>query len=356
MNPLAPLGGLLPAGLAEPLLALRWAWPWMLATAPLPWLSRLLPAATPANHTGLQLPFLDQMLAGTRSIGAAAGPARRRLAWLAWLLLVIAAARPQWLGPPLPQPLSGRDLMLAVDISNSMRTPDYQLDGITVDRLHAVKAVAGDFIERRHGDRLGLILFGSRAYLQTPLTHDRSTVRQLLEEAVIGLAGPRTAIGDALGLAIKRLRDADADADAGDNGQRGHADPPVLILLTDGANTAGVLDPRQAANLAAQAGLRVYTIAIGGRGGHPMGGNDLDAETLAAIASTTGGRHYQAGDARQLAQIYAELDRLEPAPGESEPLRPLHELYPWPLGAALLLALTLGLVPAARHPGGRHAG
>jgi Ca-activated chloride channel family protein len=235
-------------------------------------------------------------------------------------------------------PLAGRDLMLAVDVSGSMDHEDYRLNGRPVNRLDVVKAVAGRFIDRREGDRAGLILFGSRAYLQTPLTYDRETVRTMLEEAVIGLAGRETAVGDAIALAVKRLKEQPQDN-------------RVLILLTDGANTAGNLEPRQAARLAALAGVRVYTVGIGGG---PVGirtpigvlaqkGSGLDPETLQAIADATGGRYFQATDTAQLEQVYAELDRLEPSVRDSRSFRPLKAIYMWPAAAALLLSIGLAL-------------
>ncbi len=220
-------------------------WPWALAALPLPLLAhRLLPAARPRLGSALRLPFYAQLPGLADPAGNAAGRARRWLAALAWLLLVLAAVRPQWLGEPVQLPVSGRDLMLAVDLSGSMEQQDYTLNGRPVNRLEVVKAVAGRFIERRVGDRLGLILFGSRAYVQTPMTYDRGTVQAMLDDAVIGLAGRETAIGDAVTLAVKRLREQPEDN-------------RVLILLTDGANTAGGVEPRDAAALAAQAGVRV---------------------------------------------------------------------------------------------------
>jgi Ca-activated chloride channel family protein len=206
-----------------------------------------------------------------------------------------------------------------------------------VNRLQATQQVAGDFIEQRVGDRIGLILFGQQAYLQTPLTFDRKTVQQLLQEAVIGLAGKETAIGDAIGLAVKRLRDHPVDS-------------RVLILLTDGANTAGEVSPLKAAELAAQAGLKIYTIGIGAdellvrslfgtRRVNPS--QDLDEKTLTAIAETTGGRYFRARHLEELQQIYQLLDRLEPVNEDAQYFRPRHALYPWPLAGALLLALAL---------------
>ncbi|AHF04129.1 von Willebrand factor A [Marichromatium purpuratum 984] len=316
------------------------AWPWALLALPLPLLARRLPPARRAPGAALRLPptLLPEGLAGTASGGARPW---RWLALLAWVLLVLASARPQWVGDPLGVPRSGRDLMLAVDISGSMEEPDYLLAGRRVSRLAVVQQLAGDFVRRREGDRLGLILFGSRAYLQTPLTFDRATVATLLAESVVGLAGRETAIGDAIALAVKRLREAPA-------GER------VLILLTDGENTAGHIAPLEAAALAAEAGVRVHVIGIGGGADGRLGGLGLrllrqgrgfDPETLEAIAARTGGRFFSAGASEALEAVYDEIDRIEPEAREARALRPRVELYPWPAGGALLLAL---LIAAAR--------
>jgi Ca-activated chloride channel family protein len=321
------------------------AWPWMLAALPLPILvRRWLAPATPRLGRALRLPFYHE-LAGVEAGGNGHMMRWRQvLAWLAWSLLVLAVARPQWLGEPVQLPIAGRDLMLAVDVSGSMEQEDYRLSGHTATRLDVVKVVAGRFIERRAGDRLGLVLFGSRAYLQTPLTYDRDSVRAMLQEAVIGLAGRETAIGDAIALAVKRLR-------------RQPEDNRILILLTDGANTAGNIAPQDAARLAAQAGVRVYTIGIGGG---PIGvrspfgmllqqGSDLNPKTLQAIAEKTGGRYFQATDAAQLERVYEELNRLEPSIRDSRSLRPMRALYAWPAAAALLVSIGLALAALPRR-------
>jgi Ca-activated chloride channel family protein len=264
---------------------------------------------------------------------------RLALAALAWILLIGAASRPQLVGDPVQLPVTGRDLLLAVDISGSMQADDMVLGGQPVTRLQVVKSVGGEFISRREGDRLGLILFGEQAYLQTPLTFDRATVRTLLLEAEIGLAGKKTAIGDAIGLAVKRLRDKPQEN-------------RVLILLTDGANTAGEIEPLRAADIAAEEGLRIYTIGIGAdelvvqdlfgaRRINPSA--DLDEDTLGAIAEKTGGRYFRARDTTDLMKIYTLLDALEPVSMEQETYRPIRELYPWPLAAALLISVVLAL-------------
>jgi Ca-activated chloride channel family protein len=320
---------------AAPGAGLYLAWAWLLLLLPLPWLARRwLPAAPRAGLQALKVPWFA-MVAGT-------GQGWIKRTWLAviaglvWSLLLLAAARPQWVGEIETLPVTGRDLLLAVDISGSMDTQDMVLDGQAVNRLAVVKRVAGDFIQRRKGDRVGLVLFGSRAYLQTPLTFDTETTAILLDEAEIGLAGRETAIGDAIGLAVKRLRE---DA----------ASERVLILLTDGANTSGEVQPLQATEFAAREGLRIYTVGVGAdemmvqdffgsRLVNPSA--DLDEEMLKAIAERTGGAYFRARDVEALARIYAQLDELEPVESDQEAIRPVAELFHWPLGLALVLALT----------------
>ncbi len=314
-------------------------WPWVLLALPLPLLARLLPRARPGVGSALRVPFYSE-LAGVGSAGTGrASMARLLLAALAWLLLVVAAARPEWVGAPVELPVSGRDLMLAVDVSGSMEQEDYEIDGSMVSRLAVVKAVGARFLEQRTQDRLGLILFGSNAYVQTPLTFDGRTVAAMLRDSVVGLAGRETAIGDAIALAVKRLREQP-------EGNR------VLILLTDGANTAGQLDPLAAAELAREAGVRVYTIGIGG--GElgirtPFGmrlmrqGGDFDPATLKRIAEITGGQSFSATDRQELEAVYAELDRLEPTRREERTYRPRESLFVWPAGASLVLTAFLAL-------------
>jgi len=365
---------------------LAFLWPWVFAALPLPLVARyLLPPAEQGPGAALRIPFFATI---TAALGTPRPGSRGELwvlAALAWTLLVAAAARPQLVGEPIALPMQGRDLMLAVDISESMAEEDMviptqllppagtskSLWGVgnrRVDRLTAVKAVAGDFIERRTGDRVGLILFGTQAYPQAPLSFDRPTVRTLLFESEIGLAGKATAIGDAIGLAVKRLRDSPSgslasrgtppslgSSPSGSLASRGTppslgsqaADQPVLILLTDGANTAGSIEPRKAAELAAREGVRIYTIGVGAepRGGFglSLGGAQIDEPTLEAIAQTTGGRFFRARDLRGLQAIYAALDELEPAVSEEQTYRPVQDIFQWPLGAALLLSALVGL-------------
>ena len=319
---------------------LEWHWAWLFVLLPLPWLiARILPAADCAISSALRLPV------ALRGIDAASGAApasvwRRLLALSAWALLVTAAARPQWVGDIESLPRSGRDLLLAVDASGSMSTEDMTLGGRAISRYAAVKIIAGDFIRRRVGDRIGLVVFGSQAYLLTPLTFDRDTVLKQLDDSVVGLPGRETAIGDAVGLAVKRLRERPQN-------QR------VLILLTDGVNDAGELDPHKAIELAVAEHVKIYTIGIGAEAMRVDGffgsqvvnpSADLDAHMLTEMAQKTGGHFYRARNTDELAQIYREIDQLEPAEDAKQQYRPVDEMFHWPLSLAALLAL-LGALP-----------
>jgi len=318
------------------------AWPWMLLALPLPFLVRyLMPAVVGTQDAGLKVPsFKIFAVLKDRSEVEQLLNWRFWLSMIAWVLLVLAAAKPERIGDELDVPVSGRNLMLAVDLSGSMDAKDFEIGSRRVDRLTATKAVASDFIGRREGDRIGLILFGERAYLQVPLTLDRETVKILLLEAFIGLAGEKTAIGDAITLAVKRIHDQGEDAKE-----------QVLILLTDGANTAGEIDPLKAADLAQQIGLRIYTIGIGAEqmvvssitGGmrrvNPSA--DLDETTLTQIATMTGGRYFRAKDTAGLQEIYRLLDEMEPVAEPEAGFRPVKSLYFWPLAGAFVLAVFL---------------
>lgn len=321
-------------------------WPWLLALAPLPLLARrFLPPAN-SQQPALRAPFFDSWQALSETAGANRGSARPLplvLVWLIWLLLLLAAARPMWTGEALELPNSGRDLMLAVDISGSMETDDMEVNGQRVSRWEAVRQLGAEFIEQRRGDRLGLILFGSNAYVQSPLSFDGATVKQFLLDARIGFAGQETAIGDAIGLAVKRLRERPADN-------------RVLILLSDGEDTASSVQPLQAARLAAELGIRIYTIGIGadtmtvpGLFGSSFGARQvnpsrgLDEQTLGEIARLTGGRYFRARNPADLANIYAAVDELEPIEVDSAQYRPRRALAYVPLALALGLSFVLAL-------------
>jgi Ca-activated chloride channel family protein len=304
---------------------------------------RFWPAAS-GEEAALRAPFYDTW----RELQAQGSGKRKRRGWVAplllcltWLALLLALSRPTWIGDAITLPASGRDLLLAVDISGSMQVEDMLVGQNQVPRINAVKQVVGDFIERRRGDRLGLILFGSNAYVQAPLTFDGPTVRRFLLEAQLGFAGRETAIGDAIGLSVKRLRGRPAES-------------RVLILLTDGANTAGEIQPLDAARLAADNDIRIHTIGIGadkmitpGLFGSSFGSRvvnpsqDLDEETLSNIASMTGGQYFRARDPAELVDIYKLLDTLEPVEQEEESYRPQTSLYHLPLALAFACSLLL---------------
>ncbi|MBV2209619.1 MAG: VWA domain-containing protein [Thermomonas sp.] len=318
------------------------AWPWLLIAAVLPWLwYHIIAGATP-QQAALHVPWQKrlQQVAQGRS-----GFVRSRkfpwLLWLAWCLLCVAAARPQQLGAPIAPPRAGRELMLALDLSASMAEEDMQLGGQPVGRLTAAKAVLADFLQRRTGDKIGLLVFADRAFALTPLTLDHQSVRLQLHDAVLGLVGRATALGDAIALATKRLQ-----------GQG--AKQKVLIVLTDGVNTAGVVEPEKAAQIAKDAGVRIYTVAFGGDGSAlsvfgfrlPLGGgDDVDEAGLKRIAEMTGGQSFRARDTESLAKIYEEINRLEPVAQQGQMIRPKIERYPVPLGLALGLMLLALLLP-----------
>jgi Ca-activated chloride channel homolog len=321
----------------------EFAWPWLAVLLPLPWLLRrwLRPAAP---GQALHLPHPGLHFGRTETIAARWQP--HALLALAWLCLVGAAMRPQWVGPPQAQQRSGRSMMLAVDLSGSMRTDDMRLAGRPVSRFGAVEAIASDFIARRSGDELGLVLFGSQAFLVTPLTYDLSAVSAQLKGAAVGLAGTETAIGDAIAVSVKRLAALPQEA-------------RVLVLLTDGVNNAGSIAPAEAAKAAKAAGVRIYTIGIGAdrmivpdffgsRTINPSA--DLDVGMLTSIAQETGGRFFRATDSAELADAYRAIDALEPMPQHGPALQPRYELFRWPLGGALLL-LGLAALPFGRRPG-----
>lgn len=323
-------------------------WPWLSLLVFLPFLVWLMPEAK-QNQTALRLPTFNLL----NKVEAAATV--RRFPWLwfvVWLSFVLAVMRPQWLGDPITVPQEGREIIVAVDLSASMDESDMKINGEAVNRLTMLKYVLHDFIDRRVGDRLGLILFADTAYVQTPLTFDRTTVKQMLDEAVLGLVGDKTAIGDALGLAAKRFSQKD------DSNR-------ILILLTDGQNTAGNITPLDALSIAKETGIKVYTIGLGAdemlvrgffgtRRVNPSA--DLDEKLLTQIAEETGGQYFRARDTQQLANIYKILDQLEPVEDDPIQLRPQQALFFWPLGFGLLWSIGLVLVPIiGRRLKGEHS-
>lgn len=317
-------------------------WPWVFLLLPLPALIYWFIPAKQERTQALKVPHL-QFWPETQAESVAPKHALKDVLvpTLIWLCLLSGLSRPYVLGEPLETPISGRDLMLAVDISGSMEQTDMQLNNRTSTRLAAVKQIVSEFVQKRQSDRIGLVLFGSEAYLQAPLTFDTKTVNTLLLEAQIGLAGENTAIGDAIGLVSKRLLTKPQQN-------------KVLILLTDGANTSGVLNPTKAAELAAKAGIKIYTIGVGAtemeipsffgtRRVNPS--RDLDEKSLKAIAKLTGGQYFRARNTQELAQIYQIIEALEPIEQDPQILRPQKSLSHGFALAALILLLWLKLKP-----------
>jgi Ca-activated chloride channel family protein len=326
--------------------SLSLAWPLLLLLLPLPLFFRPKTRPQEAMSQAVRVPFygtLARLRTGTDQGQTHPHRLARLAALIAWMLLVFAASRPQWIGEAVTLPQAGRDLMLAVDISPSMKETDMIVKGFQATRLDAVKDVVSEFVEQRRGDRVGLILFGTQPYIQSPLTFDLKTLNTLLREATLGMAGQATAIGDAIGLAVKRLRDKPEQS-------------RVLVLLTDGANTAGEIPPEKAAQLAAKEKIKIYTIGIGAERMVKQGffsstvvnpSADLDEEALTSIATLTGGRYFRARNTPELGMIYESLNQLEPVEQEGKTWRPVSELYYLPLGLSLIL-FALCLLPRLR--------
>ena len=315
-------------------------YPWAAVLVPLPLLIFLLWPRARQQQAALYVPFYQQLASNEATVPRRVHK-RSRLALLLlwWLLLVGAACGPHWIGDDISLPVTGRDLMLAVDLSLSMQTADMQINDDLVERIVAVNAVVDDFIKKRKGDRLGLIVFAGNAYVQSPLTFDLQTVGKFLHESQLGFAGDGTAIGDAIGLAIKRLRERPGERH-------------VLVLLTDGANNSGNVTPAEAAKLAAENHITIYTIGIGAeeitvksifgsRRFRPE--QEIDEDSLRNIANVTGGRYFRARNPEELAGIYTLLDELEPVADKAQTFRPQRSLFYWPLGAAFLLSIGAAL-------------
>ncbi|NQY87844.1 MAG: VWA domain-containing protein [Colwellia sp.] len=328
---------------------ITFAWPWLLLLLPLPLFVYWLPKKH-NNRTSAAL-IMPQLLPNT-SVNISSQTSKKSpliILSLCWLLTVVALSQPQWLGDAIDIPTEGREMMIAVDLSGSMQIEDMSLHGNTVNRLDMLKVVLGNFIERRVGDRLGLILFADDAYMQTPMTFDRKTVKQMLDESVLGLVGRKTAIGDAIALAVKRF-DAKQESNK------------ILLLLTDGQNTAGKITPEQALELAIAKDITIYSIGIGAdvmlqqslfgtRRVNPS--SELDEETLTKLAQQTGGKYFRAKDSQGMELIYSLLDQLEPVEQDQQQMRPLTALFYWPLSLAFILSagylLAINLSPYARR-------
>ena len=318
---------------------LQFAHPWLFALLPLPFLVRwlLTPHVTP--RTAVRAAFFTDLARETGqrpSKGAVVlqgNLGQRVLVPVAWILVVLALVRPQWVDDPIEKIESGRDLMLIVDLSVSMETRDFDSgDGERTDRLTAVKDVLREFTAARGTDRLGLVVFGQAAFVQVPFTLDHALFLQLLDELEIGMAGPRTMLGDAMAVAIRAFESSEAEE-------------RLAILLTDGNDTESKVPPAKAAELAAERGVTLYTIGVGDP--EAAGEAPLDVETLERMAEITGGAFHRAEDRASLEAVYAAIDAAEPLEFDTLTYRPTHELYAWPIGAIVVLALAYHLAIGA---------
>ncbi len=325
---------------------LEFAAPGWFLLLPVPMVLRLLPAFR-HRRDSIKVPFFTRLLAVTEEkpeTGAVILNRNRIQAVLvvfSWLCLVIAAARPEWVGAPIEQSKSARDLMVAVDLSGSMQAQDFtRADGEQIDRLEAVKLVLNELATQRQHDRLGLIVFGNAPYLQAPFTDDHETWRSLLEETEIGMAGQSTVFGDAIGLAIHLFEESETRN-------------RVLIMLTDGNDTGSKVPPVDAARVASAYDIRIYTIAIGDPA--TVGEEALDLDTLARVAEITDGQYYQAIDRQQLLAAYSAIAALEPDVFDTSSFRPRHSVHHIPIAASVILYLIYHLLGAALGYRRQHA-
>ena len=331
-------------------------WPWMAVMLAGPFLVRMLwPRTDPAEAETLagrqqtllhpSLEVLQESYTGYRPRASVSGRIHGLLLGLLWLLLTLTLMRPQWMEPYTETRAEGYDLMIAMDASHSMEALDFTANNVQVSRMAVLKGVLNQFIANRAGDRVGLIIFGSQAYTVAPMTYDLNGVRQQLADVVPNIAGQGTAMGDAIGLGVKKLRERP-------EGSR------VLILVADGGNTAGAIPPLVGARLAAQSGIRIYTIGVGStQASVPIVEDErivyrddlgLDEKVLRDIAGITNGAYFRATDTRALEEIYRRIDELEKTRAESRTIMIPHPLYPWTLGLGMLVLLGLGLFPEGR--------
>ncbi|MEM6279125.1 MAG: VWA domain-containing protein [Verrucomicrobiota bacterium] len=309
---------------------LSFAYLWVLVLLPLPWLVRRVLPAQKQSELAVRVPFGDRLLTALEGNQLGTKAVRRTREWFVpvvlWILFVLALARPQWMEEPITKELPTRDLLLLVDLSGSMNATDFKnAEGEEVDRLSAVKEVLDEFLTKREGDRVGLVVFGDAPFLQAPFSTDLDLSRQLLEETAVGMAGARTALGDAIGLGVNLFEESDAPA-------------KTVIALTDGNDTKSQVPPIEAARVAAQRDIRIHTVAIGDPSS--VGEEKLDEETLKQVASTAGGSYFFAADRAELEGIYDELDRIETRQVDVISHRPRRDLFFWPLLVMLLISVA----------------
>jgi len=316
------------------------AHPWLALLLPLPLLAHILLPPYKQAQAGLRVPFFTPIARIARQRPETGGVVARRPGWrlavlvLCWLLVVLAMTRPQRIEAPLHRELPTRDLLLLVDLSASMDTRDFSdAAGQIVDRVTAVKSVLDDFLSRRQGDRVGIVVFGSAPFVLVPFTTDLGLCQRMMAEMQAGMAGPRTTFGDAIGLGITLFADSAIKH-------------KTMIALTDGNDTASQVPPAEAARIAHDRGITIYTVAIGDP--TAVGEDKLDEPALHDVAQATGGAFFRAMDRAGLADIYRHLDAIESREVDTISARPRTDLFWWPLAA--MLVLTLGLQAARLIP------
>ena len=306
---------------------------WVFLLLPFPLVLRKLAKPYQEERPAVRTPFFDELLelsgqvAGSGSIVRKQPVLRQIITACCWILLLAALARPQWIELPIVKEVPTRDVLLAVDLSGSMQTEDFiSKKGKRVTRLEAVKEVLDEFLTRRKGDRIGLVFFGSAPFIQAPFTEDLELCRELLAEAQVGMAGPKTAFGDTIGLAINMFKESTVT-------------DKLLIILTDGNDTSSKVEPVKAAQIASDNDIVIYTVAVGDP--EAVGEEKLDEKTLQNVASTTDGYFFRAGDRTELEKIYKKIDALSSHKIETIRYRPRIDMYYWPLGLAIILSLVM---------------
>ena len=312
---------------------LEFAYPLAFLLLPLPLFAWKLMPPYRARVSALRVPFYDAIVeaAGLESRAGAIVMRRRFVQGLAgviaWTAIVVGIAKPEWVGEPIERTEAARDIMLAIDLSGSMDYRDFPgADGEPISRFEAVQQVVAQFVADRESDRIGLIVFGDRAYLQLPFTRDLATADALVRLMQVGMAGPRTALGDAIGLSIHAFESSEVD-------------DRILILLTDGNDTASKMMPINAAEIASLNGIEIHTIGIGDT--EATGEDRVDFETLASIATRTGGLFFNAEDQATLTEVYREIDSATMTDVRTESWRPRDSLVFWPAGVAAGVILLM---------------
>lgn len=320
---------------------LTFAYVWMFVLLALPLLLRQILPPFEDTRPALRVPLFDvlvESVGGKPSTGAVIRKrsfAQSFIYGLCWIWIVVALAKPQWLEPPITKEIPTRDLLLSVDLSGSMDTEDFvDATGKRVDRLTATKEVLDDFLKRRQGDRVAMIVFGTGAFVQIPFTQDLEVCRELLDETQVRMAGPKTALGDSIGLGINLF-------------ERSEVTNKVMIVMTDGNDTGSKVPPAQAAKIAADNGVVIHTIGVG----DPTAAGEelLDEDALKAVAEVTGGQYFRATDRKGLEQVYAEIDQLGTRPVETISHRPRRDLFQWPLAAVLVLSMLYFVIIGVRR-------